>query len=136
MYKLEQRDGEGRAASFDAHLLKLKDYYFLDLYLVKAGGAEELNAWAVYCMVPAHLFLKVQVGPTLQMAAMDPEWLKKYLEKNPNGIGHQQAGADKSIVLTASTRDLQRFVLKNARQQGLFGAPSSLGRKARSPQPR
>ena len=87
----------------------------------------EFNGWAVASLVPAHLFLKVeQIGPVLRIAAMDPEWLKEFLAKNPKAIAHEKL--DDRIVLTASTADLQKFLLDHA-QEKLFGDSADLKRK-------
>jgi hypothetical protein len=125
-YKLVHTDNEKRHAEFSVHLVKLKESRFLDLYLTKATDAE-FNGWAVASLVPAHLFLKVeQIGPVLRMAAMDPDWLKEFLAKNPKAIDHETL--DDRIVLTASTADLQKFLLEHA-QQKLFGDVADLKRK-------
>jgi len=129
-YKLVQIDHDGHRAEFAVHLVKLKDTRFLDLYLTKATDAK-FNGLAAFSLLPAHLFLKVQqIGPVLQMAVMDPDWLKEYLEKNPKAIRHEKLEEGR-IVLTAATADLQKFVLEHAKEK-LFGDTADLKRKPRT----
>lgn len=130
-YHLQQTDQDGRNAGFDARLIKLKEHRFLDLYLTKIGEDDvKLNAWAGFSLVPAHLFLKVeQAGPTLKIATMNPEWMKKHLKQHPDAIAHR-AVFDDNIVLTASTSELQKFVLEHVGDEEFFGGPMELKRKA------
>ena len=113
LYALEQTDDEGRKAGFRVGLVRLKDYLFLDLYLVNVQSGEgKLNAWASFSLAPAHLFLKVhQIEPTLKIAAMNPDWMKKFLQKHPESIPHRVVFED-SIVLTGSTKELQKFIVR------------------------
>ena len=139
-YKLLHTDEKGRTGTFAAHLLKLGKYQFLDLHLVDPGEKEEwqINELAALAIImrPGHLFFKVsQIQPTLQVSALSEEWLTKLLEKDPKTIQHEkiQFGSDTNScrnVLTANTKDLQRFILKYADSTNAFGdKPSELKRK-------
>jgi hypothetical protein len=129
-YTLLHTDGEGHKAEFDVRLVKLKERQFIDLYLSKVGDPEiKLNDWAAISLVPAHVILQVYgIGKTLKIAAMNPDWLKDYLEKHPEAIDHRKLPEDR-FVLTASTRDLQKFILQHAGEGGVFGDPVELKRK-------
>jgi hypothetical protein len=141
-YKLLHTDDKGRTGTFEVHLLKLGKYQFLDLHLVDPGEKEEwqINELAALALImrPGHLFLKVpQIQPTLQLSAMSEDWLKKLLEKDPKAIRHEriQFGTnDSRNVLTAGTKDLQKFVLKYADSTEAFGdKPAELKRKETPP---
>jgi len=132
-YKLLQTDNDGRTGEFEVHLLKLKDHYFLDLYVTEPGGEKwspnDLARGAII-MRPGHLFLKVtQIQPTLKMAMLDLDWLQKLLEKDPRAVRHEKIRfgsaneKDFQLVLTAETKELQRFILKNVDKA--FGDESS-----------
>ena len=129
-YTLVHTDSEGHKAEFEARLVKLKERQFLDLYLSKLGDPEvKLNDWASMSLVPAHLILQVYgIGKTLKIAAMNPDWLKDYLEKHPDAIEHHEVPKDR-FVLTASTKNLQKFILQHAGEGGIFGDPGELKRK-------
>ena len=131
LYRLQQTDEDGRKADFEARLVKLKERRFLDLYLTKVEGDDlKLNALASMSLVPAHLILKVeQIGPALKIAAMNPSWLKEFLKKHPDAIAHRLV-LDDNIVLTASTAELQKFVLEHADQEDFFGGAMEMRRKA------
>jgi len=139
-YKLLHTDEKGRTGTFETHLLKLGKYQFLDLRVVDPGEKEEwqINELAALAIImrPGHLFLKVsQIQPTLQLSALNEEWLKKLLEKDSQAIRHEkiQFGSDTNScrnVLTANTKDLQRFILKYADSTDAFGdKPSELKRR-------
>ena len=129
-YQLTQTDEQGRQATFDARLFKLKGQRFLDLYLTKVeGGQLKLNDWASISLVPAHLLLKVeQIEPTLKLAAMNPDWMQKYLKKNPDAIAHRIV-SDGDVVLAASTGELQQFILAHQGDQEFFGGAMEMKRK-------
>lgn len=137
-YKLLQTDEDGRTAEFEVHLVRLKEHRFLDLYLVDPGMEKDskMNSYAGFALIPGHMFMKVtQIQPTLQIAFLDPDWLKELLEKNPRAIAHKKIpgnSGDKTedrIVLTAETEDLQKFILKHINDEKIFGEPGELRRK-------
>jgi len=144
-YKLLHTDEKGRTGEFEAHLLKLGKYQFLDLHLIDPGEKEEwqINELAAVAIIrrPGHLFFKVtQIQPTLQLSALHEDWLKKLLEKDPKAIQHEriQFGSDNTndcrYVLTAGTKALQKFVLKYADSEEAFGdKPGELKRKETPP---
>ena len=79
-------------------------------------------------MFPGHLLVRVsQLEPELKLAFFDFDWLQKYLEKNPKALAHHQEGD--RIVLTAGTRDLQKFVLKHLGEGELFEKPGAMVRQ-------
>jgi len=120
---------DGKTGEFEAHLLKLGNTLFLDLY-PDGKSLDELNRNDFYKshLIPGHTFAKVtRIEPTLQMGFLNPDWLKELSEQNPKAIRHEKV-SDR-IVLTASTRELQEFVLKNLNTKGAFGdEPSNLKR--------
>jgi hypothetical protein len=130
-YQLQQTDEEGRTATFETRLVKLKEHRFLDLYLSKVQSDEvNLNAWAGFSLVPAHLILKVeQIEPTLKIAAMNPDWMRKFVKQHPDAIAHRVV-LDDNVVLAASTSELQKFVLEHVDEQEFFGGAMELRRKA------
>ena len=107
LYQLQQTDEEGRQATFEARLLKLKEHRFLDLHVTKVEGDDlKVNAWASISLVPAHLLLKVeQIEPALKLSAMNPDWMQKFLKQHPDALAHRVV-SDGNIVLAASTGEL------------------------------
>lgn len=132
-YRLVIR-GEGKSAVLDAHLLLLGGHRFLDLYPdLDQLAAAALGPYYELSLVPAHLFLRVgELGPGLELALLDADWLDELLKRRPRALDHRRI-ADGGIVITASTRELQRFVLRHVDDPGAFGEPSRLTRRASGP---
>ena len=118
----EKQDKQGK---FNARLFKLKQEYFLDLIPGDCDYATNQADLVGFSMFPGHLLVRVpQIEPELKLAFFDFDWLKKFLEKNPKALAHHAEDTkDKDggrILLTADTRDLQRFVLKHLGEGELF----------------
>ena len=130
LYQLKQTDTGGRTAVFDVRLFLLKGQRYVDLYPTKVEGDRgEMNTWAGFSLVPAHLLMKLeQVEPSLKLAATNPDWMQRYLKRNPTAIAHQVVG-DGNIVLTACTADLQKFILAHRNDEDFFGGALELKRR-------
>jgi hypothetical protein len=124
-YKLVYTDSEGKA-TFVAHLLKINDRQFLDLFLHESAAEEiKMNALAKATLVAVHLFLRVdEIGTSLKMAAVNPTWLEEHLQTNPKATPHLKQ--EDRIVFTGSPLELQAFVLQHAEGEELFGGPFTL----------
>ena len=138
-YQLVYTDDEGKLGRFEAHLLKLGNTRFLDLFPDEAG-IEEMNRSGFYKvhLLRTHSFLKVtQIEPALQMAPLDLKWLREFVGTHPKAIGHQKIGDgdEAQIVLTASTPELRKFVEQHLRTEGAFGEPIHLKRKQSETKP-
>jgi hypothetical protein len=132
-YQLIYTEADGKTGRFEAHLLKLGNTRFLDVF-PDESGIEEMNRSGFYKvhLLRTHSFLRViQAEPALQMAPLDLKWLREFLQKNPEAIRHQKIGDgdDAQIVLTASTPELRKFVEKLLRTEGAFGDPINLKRR-------
>jgi hypothetical protein len=127
-YKLIYTDSDGRAGEFVAGLGKLNDMTFLDLYPSEADV--NANDFYKHHLLGVHTFMKIdQTEPTLQMRIMNPDKMKEMLEADPNLIRHEiLEERDSQILLTASTEELQRFMIEHATDEGLFGEPSDMRR--------
>jgi hypothetical protein len=129
-YRLVHTDDKGRKGVFDAHLAKLDGMLFLDLY--PQAPRAPMNELYQFHIQPVHTFLRVyQITPALQMSCMDPKWLKEYLEEQPDALRHEKQGD--RLLVTASTEQLQAFLIKHGSTDKAFGEPSDL--KRQSPQP-
>jgi hypothetical protein len=125
-YKFTYTEKEGKTGEFDAKLFKLGKEYFIDLIPSKCDFATNQADLVAFAVFPGHLLIRVtQFEPELKLAFTDLDWLSKALEKDPSILQHHVE--DKRVVLTASTKDLQKFVLKHLTE--LFPNESSLTRK-------
>jgi hypothetical protein len=130
-YKLTITEKEGKQGRFNAHLFQLKQEYFLDLIPDDCNYATNQADLVAASMYPGHLLVRVpQLEPVLKLALFDFGWLQKFLEKKPKALAHHKEGDH--IVLTAGTRDLQRFVLKHLGEDELFVKPDEMIRRTNS----
>jgi hypothetical protein len=72
--------------------------------------------------------LSIDYDRVLKMRLTDDDAFKKLLEQDPNAVSHEIVEKD-SVILTASTKELQRFVLKYAEGDKLFTEEKFLIRK-------
>jgi hypothetical protein len=122
-YKLTITEKEGKQGEFGARLFKLRDEYFLDLVPTECDFATNQADIVAGAMIPGHLIVRVpQRGPELKLAFFDFDWLAKHLEKHPRSLAHHREGD--RVLLTAKTRELQRFVLKHLAPGTLFEEPA------------
>lgn len=102
---------------YEMHLFRLGQRRFLDVCSTNRVAGQ----------VPTHYLLTVSsVDPALQMATLKYDWLTKLLEKNPGALRHlivpDGSGEtnDAQLVLTASTKELQTFLLQHAGDTNAF----------------
>jgi hypothetical protein len=130
-YRLIFSDKEGKKGLFIAHLVKLKGKLFLDACPAPWEQQDPNKVEWVYntlFLIPAHTFIRVDsIDPNLTMRVTDDEKMKKLLEQDPNAVKHTVL--EDKPVLTASTNELQAFVLKYADDSRLFMDASTLKRK-------
>ncbi|MBU6398845.1 MAG: hypothetical protein KGS61_00870, partial [Verrucomicrobia bacterium] len=126
--KLTVTDDKARQGQFAAHLFKLGQEQFLDLIPGDCQYATNQADLVGAAMFPGHLLFRVAgLGPELQLAACDFDWLHKYLEAHPDALAHRQE--QDATLLTASTEDLQRFVRQHSGPGELFKPPIPLLRQ-------
>lgn len=127
-YKLTVVEPQGKTGEFAAHLFKLKQEQFLDLIPTDCNYATNQADLVAFSMFPGHLLVNVrQIEPELSLAFCDFDWLEKYLAQNPGALAHHTEGG--RIVLTAVTRDLQKFVLKHLGTNELFTDFGTMARR-------
>lgn len=115
-YLLEIQSDD-KEASFVAHLFKMGEARFLDLYPTKAGLEEKLekNPYGG-SLIPGHLVIRVRaINKALQMSCMSLEWLTEELKKNRSAIDHVVV-PDGRVVLTVGTDALQEFIRKHLKE--------------------
>jgi len=117
--------GTSETNSSNVHLFRLKQRLFLDV----CPTNRSLD------FVPVHQVSKVmQIEPVLETADLSYDWLAKLLEKNPEAIRHMvlrdQSGDEQGgrIVLTADTKEFQRFILKYINNTNAWKEPSKFRR--------
>jgi len=132
-YKLVYSDEEGKKGAFVVHLVKLKNRLFLDVFPDQFPSEQqdwENMKWAYnfFFFEPAHTFIKIDsIEPQLKMRRTICDDMKELLKENPNVVKHELV--EDKIILTASTKELQAFVLKYAYDIRVFPTKIVLTRK-------
>lgn len=118
-YDLTIGDSEGKKGHLLARCFTLKGEMFLDL-LPAECEFDKTQADVVNCsMFPGHLLARISPGDAeLKVVFMNMDWLDKLLKDEPKSLTHLRD--NDRVLLTAGTRELQRFVLKHIRGSDLF----------------
>ena len=116
---------KGAPARFEAHLVKLDKYLFLDLF---PDQPDTKNDFYKSHLIPAHTFSRIWIeGDVIRLALFDNDWLKEMIAKKAVTIQHERI--EDGIILTARTEDLQKLVLTYANDEQAFPKPSELHRR-------
>jgi len=131
-YKLLLTNEEGAKGSFFAHLVRLGGRLFLDVLPSQFPSAQpDPNQDWVFntvFLIPGHSFAVIDsIEPQLKIRWTNEDEMEKFLKEQPNAIKHELV--EDRIVLTASTDELQKFVLKYADDKRIFPAEAVLIRK-------
>jgi hypothetical protein len=132
-YELIFTDKEGKKGLFVAHLVKLENRLFLDVYPSEPPWDEKdpnKTEWLYNTLffIPAHTFIKINsIEPQLKMLQTDDEKMKEFLKADSNAVKHTLL--EDKPVLTASTKELQALVLKYADDSRVFPEEIVLNRK-------
>lgn len=132
-YGLVYVDEKGKRGEFFVHLVKVEGRTFLDLFPAEPDFKEHRNDFYAGHLLRVHTFMRIeQIQPTLRMAPLDPDWVRKHLQDHPDGIRHEKV--DDGILLTAQSKELQSFLIKHEKTEDAFGKPSDLIRTVKKRQ--
>lgn len=107
-------------SQYSIYLVKLGDYYFLDFERLLSNEESDNYGGSLSPMLTTHKFAKIEVAKDkLKLYLFDDDFLKKLFEQKKIRIKHEKL-QDDSILLTASTADLQKFVQKYAAEKKAF----------------
>jgi hypothetical protein len=125
-YHLVYTDESGKKGEFKARLLKIEGRLFLDLTPLRTALAQ--NDFYKANLLPVHTFVHISTpAPNPQITYLEPDWLKSHLDKNPSALRHEKLSGE--ILITASTKDLQKFLLTHLDTPGAFAKPIGVKRK-------
>lgn len=126
-YKLVHTDESGKKGEFEARLVMIDGRTFLDIAPV--GPAIPQNDFYAGHFLTVHSFVQLQrSGADLRISFLDPKWLKSHLEQNPGALRY--AIVDGDVLITDSSKNLQKFLSTNLLVPGAFSEPVSVKRKA------
>jgi len=125
-YKLLCTDEDGKQGRFVVYRFRVADNNLLDLY--PEEPEPRANDSYKHHLLRLHTFLLVlQSEPTVRITTLDPDWVQRFLANNPAALQHQRVA--ERLILTASTLELQNFILAHLKTPGAFGEPDELIRK-------
>ena len=126
-YKLvviETDGGDTLEAEFVVHMLVLGGQHYLNYY---PGDFELDHDFLSWHMVEANNFSKVWITEdSISLAFFDPSYLEELIDENRIKISHIRH--DNGILLTARTRELQKFVIKYGDEEDAILEPDVLKR--------
>ncbi len=124
LYKLIVNDG--KPAFFHVHLLKLGEYLYFDFY-IREYKIE--NDMADMHLFPVHTFARVQADDnSIVLEHFNIEFIENLIKENKVKIKHEWSYDN--LILTAGTKELQKFVIKYADDEDLYDdKPVMLKRK-------
>ncbi|MGH9580974.1 MAG: hypothetical protein ACRD2R_08270 [Terriglobales bacterium] len=115
-YQAEFRE-PGRTRKYLVSMGKLGEGYYFDVMPVDDSSVDDH-------FLPAHSIWRVRwEQDTLRMASLDHDWLRDLLRRS-RPLAFEWVEGD--IVLTASTSELQRFLLRHGSEPGAFGKEESV----------
>ena len=117
---------DGISSTFDVHLVKIGEYTYFDFYPDRSnigkGGITD------FYLMPTHSISKVNISEnSLSMESINVEWLEDLFKQRKIRIKHEKV--EEEIILTASSKDLQKFILKYADEEKAFEAADVYQRK-------
>jgi hypothetical protein len=124
-YKITYTDKSGPAV-FKAHLFKLAGHLFLDFY---PEDVESSNDMMASHLVPMHTVARVDLQDgRIMIRWYNEEWLIGLFTQNKIRISHEKIPIDEGndrennyqVILTASTAELQKFILKYSDDKEAF----------------
>lgn len=128
-YKLTLLTEKG-SSYFLAHLFQLDGQLYLDFFPTEYScGPDILD----FHMISSHSLAKVSLsGGKITISWYNEEWLGKLFEENRIRIAHEKSVYDVhsndppvQYILTASTDELQKFIIKYGKDPAAFGDKSS-----------
>lgn len=106
----------GETRKMETHLVKLGENLFLDIF---PQSINLKNSFYEDQFVPVHTYAKIKVYDNrFELYLFNPEFLYKLLDQNTIRIKHESFKDYK--VITASTEELQKFVLKYGDHKDFF----------------
>ncbi len=110
---------------FEVNLFELGNFYYFDFYPTSDLQVTDLM---ITHLIPVHTLAKVVFSEDeIKVYSMKPEFISNLIEQNKIRIKHEEA--EDYFILTASTEELQKFVIKYEREKNAFMEPLILKRR-------
>ncbi|WP_200975256.1 hypothetical protein [Echinicola sp. 20G] len=127
LYRLEHTE-DGETVIFNLFLVKVGNSTYLDFHPHEYADLEFKNFFGLMHLYPVHTFAKVSFEENqLIIQLFDGDFIKKMIKQNRVKISNENVSGE--IILTASPKELQKFVLKYGNESELYEDKSILKRK-------
>ncbi|HTF16999.1 MAG TPA: hypothetical protein VK658_02940 [Chryseolinea sp.] len=122
------KGGEQPEEVFIAHLFKLDDHLYLDFFPVSSDDQADDMMFNMH-LIPAHSIARVVKlsDKEIQIRWLNEKWLRSLFTQNKIKISHEvvrdvnvEDDSDLNYVLTASTDELQKFIVKYGDEDEAF----------------
>ncbi|HOP06756.1 MAG TPA: hypothetical protein PLF13_05625 [candidate division Zixibacteria bacterium] len=111
-YILTMSEDDESTSVFEARPVRVGDMLMIDLFPAEPTE-ETLGEFYQGHLVPVHSFYRIdEVGTRLGISTLEYDWLTSILTDHPDEIAH--IWAEEVPILTASTKEIQAFLLKYA----------------------
>ena len=117
----------GDTAEFRIGLGKIGKSYFIDIFPMSISKSDSTkysspkNSFYNMHQIPVYTFYKIQFeNDTLLLLRMDYDWFKKSQKSGKININHSKKDNESNEVITASTKDLKKFVKKFSENKEAF----------------
>lgn len=112
--------------TFKVHLLELNGHCYVDFY--PEDDNIEVTDLMIVHLLPVHTFAKVVITKDeLRLYSLNSDFIMHLPEQQKTSLKHE--ATKDSFILTASTEELQKFVIRYAGEEEAFHAPRILKRK-------
>lgn len=127
---------EGKSAAFLAHLFELEGNLFLDFRPLASDGST-VELFEMH-LLPSHSVAKVAklTDDVVEIIWFNEKWLNRLFSQNRIKISHEviveeNSGndEDRTYVLTASTEELRKFLVKYGNDESAFEGENTIGIK-------
>lgn len=121
-FKVVFTDSEGKRGEFWGRLGEVKNLKIFEYRPI--DPADSVGEFNKVMLIPTYSFLIIrQTAPDIIFTGMSLDWLKKYVAAHPDELRVVRRGDD--MIITASTDELQAFLLRHAEDAGAFGEPQT-----------
>ena len=122
-YRVEILEKDELPYVFHVHLFKLGEMLYFDFFPLSEGVVSDNLAG--YHFIPGHSVARVEIfgDENLAFNWFSEDWLKELFEKNRIRISHEVIPVgenEEQYILTASTNELQKFLIKYAKETDPF----------------
>jgi len=120
----ETDGGKESSAEFEAHLMRLGGFSFLDFFPNTVPGGSD---FLLLHLLRAHSIARVELSPDmLQMAFFDGGWLQKKIKEKSVDVSYQETNG--MLLLTGPTDEVQNLLFLHGNDSEAFPDPITLMR--------